>query len=195
MACDISCSIRAQVLVSTDARSNSNDVFGAKNFRRNAFVFDLHSFSNRFFSQSSRSPKLNRKIFKDEMFPFDSPTFGLQMRIDRGNSCTQRRVAGDKNDISVVRRERFCVINRSERATERLVFNQPGGDKLIRGPQNISKRDACALFGHRSSTLIKKFVSARPLQRTPATVAAAYPSCDGRDARAPQNCQVRVQPS
>ena len=50
-----------------------------------------------------------------------------------------RRIGGNIRGVS---RERFGVIDRGQRTTKRVVFNQPGGDKLVRGSQNISERDA-----------------------------------------------------
>ena len=71
------------------------------------------------------------------MLTFDAPTFRLQMRIDRRNARAQGFVARDKDDIRIVGREWLGVINRGERAAECIIFDQTGGDELIRSAENI----------------------------------------------------------
>ena len=64
------------------------------------------------------------------------------MRIDCGNSCTQRLIRWNEDNIRVVCGERFGVINRGDRTTEGVVFYQSGGHELVSGPQNVGERDA-----------------------------------------------------
>ena len=75
-----------EVFVSPDTRRDRNDVLGPKNFCGDAFVFDWLRVTHCFFGQSGRSEKLDREIVDQQMFAFDAPTFGLEMRIDRGDS-------------------------------------------------------------------------------------------------------------
>ena len=57
------------------------------------------------------------------MLALDPPAFRLEMRRNRGSSGAQCLVAGDENDIGIVR-YRFRVIDRGERAAECVIFDQ-----------------------------------------------------------------------
>jgi len=82
------------------------------------------------------------------MLALDAPSFRLQMRIDCGDSGTQCFVIGDENNICVVSYERFDVIDRGERAAERIILNQTGGNELVRSTKDINERDRRGFVGH-----------------------------------------------
>src|SRR6266498_2885482 len=70
------------------------------------------------------------------------------MRIDRRNSGAQCFVARDEDDVGIVSRERFDVVNGSERAAQRVIFDEAGGKEFVRGAKNISERNTCRFFSH-----------------------------------------------
>ena len=80
---------------------------------------------------------MNGEILNQQVLAFDAPALRLQMRIDRRNARAQGFVARDKDDIRIVGREWLGVINRGERAAECIIFDQTGGDELIRSAENI----------------------------------------------------------
>jgi len=45
------------------------------------------------------------------------------MQVARRNSGAQRFVAGEKDDIRIVRGHRFGIVNRCQRAAERVVLD------------------------------------------------------------------------
>ena len=72
------------------------------------------------------SDPLAYRILKldEKMFAFNAPAFRLEMRVNGRNSGAQRFVAGDENNIGIVRGDRFGVINRGECAAQRVIFDQ-----------------------------------------------------------------------
>ena len=112
-----------QVLMAAHARSDGNDIFRRKDFCRHAVIFNPLCFAHSFLSQPGRGEELNRKIFDDQMLALYVPTFRLQMRIDRRDACAQRFVARDKNDVRVVGREWFGVVDCRECSAKRVIFD------------------------------------------------------------------------
>jgi hypothetical protein len=127
VVCDISCSIRAKSLCRPTLAAMAMMYSGPKTFAGTP-SYSIDAAFRTASSVNPRSQKLNRKIFNQHMFVFDSATFGLQMRIDCGNSCSQGLIRWNEDNIRVVSRERFGVIDRGQRTTKRVVFNQPGGE-------------------------------------------------------------------
>jgi hypothetical protein len=68
-----------QILVSSDAGSNCNDMLGTKDLRGHSFLFNLASFANRLFRESGRGKELNREIFDEEMLAVHAPATFLEM--------------------------------------------------------------------------------------------------------------------
>ena len=64
------------------------------------------------------------EISNQQMLALDPPAFRLEMRVDRRNSGAQCFVARDENDVRIVRGDRFGVVDRGERAAERVIFDQ-----------------------------------------------------------------------
>src|SRR6266480_7936733 len=95
------------------------------------------------------------------------------MRIDCRNSSAQCLVARDEDDVSIVSRERFDVVNGGQRASERVIFDQPSGKEFVRGAKNISERDPGRFVTHLIVDLKRKFAMARAT--SPAREARALP--------------------
>jgi len=90
------------------------------------------------------------------MLAFDSPALGLQIRIDSWDSSAQSFVAGDENDIGIVRRDGFGVVNRGQRPAQRVVFDYSSRDELVGSAKDVNERDGGRFVGHSMSILAEK---------------------------------------
>jgi hypothetical protein len=110
-------------------------------FRRHAREFDTFGLAHGFPGEAAGGEKLHGKSAQQQMFAFDLPALGLQVRVDGRDASGQTFVGGDEKNVCVVGGEWFDVINRRQRAAECLVLNQLRGDQTVHRSQHISQRD------------------------------------------------------
>ena len=84
------------VLGASHAGGDGDDVFGAENFRRDAFVFDPFGLVHGFLRQSVGGKELDGESTDQKMFALDLPALGLQICINGGNSGGQACVLGNE---------------------------------------------------------------------------------------------------
>src|SRR5882724_1643296 len=61
------------------------------------------------------------------------------MRVNRRNSGVQCFVLRDENNIGIVGRERFDVVNRGKCAAQRVVFDEASRNEFVCGAKDISE--------------------------------------------------------
>src|SRR2546421_417306 len=76
------------------------------------------------------------------------PTSGTQSLINFGNSSGQIFRHGNKEDVGVVSYEWLDVVNGSECATQRVVFDETGRNEFIRRAENINQGNCWGVVAH-----------------------------------------------
>ena len=145
-----------KVFVPSNAGRNGDDVLRSEHFCGHAFVFNSAGFADSFLGEPGRGEKLNRESVDEKMLALHSPAAFLQVRVDRRNASGQPFLGGDEDDVGVVGGEWFDVVDRGQRATEGVVFDQAGSDEIIGGAKNIRQ----GMAGGSSLISEAKFVSA-----------------------------------
>jgi hypothetical protein len=81
------------------------------------------------------------KTVNEQMLALDAPATLLEVSVDRWDAGRESFLGRDKHNVCVVGGERLDVVDRGERAAERVFFDQAGSYEVIRGAKNFPQRN------------------------------------------------------